>query len=150
MTLDFLTKYQKLYNLIFRPQTISCLKKRWKLIHVPDLETGFDCRFFFPFTRLDIDLDCGSVYAHFLICISYKTYESDYWSLFLSFHCSVYCKPTFILERENFTRFARTSPSRIFLVANQLFYAVLYEGRRLDRENWSPLTSLSLPNREIK
>jgi hypothetical protein len=26
-----------------------------------------------------------SVYAHSLICISYKTYEIDYWSLFLSF-----------------------------------------------------------------
>jgi hypothetical protein len=31
-----------------------------------------------------------------------------------------YCKPTFIRERENFARFARTSPSRIFLVANLL------------------------------
>jgi hypothetical protein len=27
-----------------------------------------------------------SVYAHSLICISYKTNEIDYWSLFLSFH----------------------------------------------------------------
>jgi hypothetical protein len=30
-----------------------------------------------------------SVYAHSLICISYKTYEIDYWSLFLSFHLSI-------------------------------------------------------------
>jgi hypothetical protein len=28
----------------------------------------------------------SDVYAHFLICISYKTYKIDYWSLFLSFH----------------------------------------------------------------
>jgi hypothetical protein len=27
-----------------------------------------------------------SVYAHSLICIYYKTYEIEYWSLFLSFH----------------------------------------------------------------
>jgi hypothetical protein len=32
-----------------------------------------------------------SVYAHSLICISYKTYGIDYWSLFLSFHY-VKCK----------------------------------------------------------
>jgi hypothetical protein len=34
----------------------------------------------------------------------------------------IYCKPTFIHKRENFARFARTSVSRIFLVANQMYY----------------------------
>jgi hypothetical protein len=38
-----------------------------------------------------------------------------------------------LFAREKISR--RTSPSRIFLVANQLFYAVLYEGRRFDCEN---------------
>jgi hypothetical protein len=60
--------------------------------------------------------------------------------IYLSF--MKYCKPTFIGEIENLARFLRTSPSRIFFVANQLFYAVLYKGRRFDRENWSPLTTL--------
>jgi hypothetical protein len=35
---------------------------------------------------------------------------------------SEYCKPTFIRERENFASFTRTLPSRIFLVANQIFF----------------------------
>jgi hypothetical protein len=31
----------------------------------------------------------SSVYVHSLICISYETYEIDYWSLFFSFHTTI-------------------------------------------------------------
>jgi hypothetical protein len=59
----------------------------------------------------------------------------------LSLQVHGYCKPTFIRALEHFIWFARTSTSRILLVANQTFYAVPYE-RRLDRKNYSPLASL--------
>jgi hypothetical protein len=34
----------------------------------------------------------------------------------------MYCKPTFIRERENLAEFARTSSSQIFLAKNQMLY----------------------------
>jgi hypothetical protein len=66
------------------------------------------------------------------------------------FNFNRYCKPAFNRKQQNFASFTRTLQSRIFLVVKQIFYAVPWKWRWLDRENSPPLTSLSQQNNEIK
>jgi hypothetical protein len=73
------------------------------LFRLPNVDTDFDCRFLRLIWGVQrvrpVSRGClllygtwsqlwyiqMSVYAHSLNCISYGTYEIDYWSLFLSF-----------------------------------------------------------------